>query len=1335
MPPLPSLDETDHTLPSISQMSIAEIKHELLSLNNPSFVFNQRDDLESALRAARIKTRRTDDVGLAVGVGSGGGLSSGSGSGSGNSTSAALHAAKSNTPSSNNSNGDKPNSESNGNNSVGSNNLNVNLNLNAIDNHTATTSASTAMWSDLEDLAEDKDELSRRLVEYFVMVSSVPISEDDPEIDPNSPAKNDGKSKAAQKSRRANKSRPPDPSRDKMNSRTAGRFEVRRAHLMKYSEPEQEQGGGHDSYAALGGIAESNHGGKAMTRQNSVDSTASTDEEDDGTPGRVVKFQPSVPLAFGTSKNSVNSAELEKQQSSQQQQQQQQQQQAEDDIEDYALEPVITARYPKEDYPDQPLNIRLPHFCHPEGTDFIFPTREYKMPRIHHFVLTDSLGGKQYGTCLTVYEEFFPPGKEGEEYREKKKKDKSLPTFYAPRVLCLLSTYPYLSSFRTYLTQLYRLATSTNVMTAPIERYVQNICSEIPAPPPGAFEVKLNILGSTVRFWAPPADQPIPYVSLPFKVLFECLDIGNVLFAWYTLACERKVLLVSSQLSLLTVCAEILQSLLFPMRWSHLYIPVLPRSLSPMLDAPMPYLCGISRENFPYAVADISDETIVVDLDRNIITLGPNTPDLPPLPHKRRMKLESALKANAGEVFWEARNLCKEDVLNIRAAGDEVALSNLLGKAGAVWDEKMNTRDDAFNLAHAPDSMTLEFNDDARIDANDGKQSRWDAVQEAFLRFYVAMLQDYRKFLPVDASPDARTSWRGSDGVSEVRFRAEDFVLAQSPDFQPFLEELIGTQQFDDFVTKRMYNAGNAPDVTFFDQSIDAKKNRSKLKFKKVETPFLHSASAHKDLKSADAVEPTAEGLPPLPEGQTAYMYKMWPLEFDESLFGRPRPIPKIISAEFDRMNALKSMLRAQHGFADDTRGSGGRNKSPEVTAFVLFFTTFTSVIGKELAKVERKHGTEFGGTALDVSVKSAASRMSLIEIDDNMEVARTIAKAQIDLAYHTLTLMQLRKLPAEPVTYKLLIEACGRCKVSHRATQLMKMLTYDGLAANSEIHSSFITAFSRGDEADPSAVVLYNNYGDTASDISSSFGGSLTPLREENRSEHSIDMISELSPVPSESSKSKKSIKTTMKSSLNRRMFRKVKPRRRKVSNTTLTKKKNLATSNAITKQIELGESLLESLYPGIVIDTESDSCPKCAQVLSNDEIIVGWTPCASKEYQTTCPSCKNKFVPKFSVSCKNPEFVGSQGKGTTLFCDYLSPWVLLREIRGVMNASGGFDKILDEKFRSGSDINATLWWNMIVTFDRFKLPYIFLLQGSFKNQLILPSPTLNESSNDVYI
>eukprot|EP00984_Skeletonema_dohrnii_P019362 scaffold9222_cov104-Skeletonema_dohrnii-CCMP3373.AAC.1 len=77
-----------------------------------------------------------------------------------------------------------------------------------------------------------------------------------------------------------------------------------------------------------------------------------------------------------------------------------------DDIDDCILEPVVTSQYPPVDHPEQPLNPMLPHFCYPQGIEHIVPSHEYKMPRIHHFVLTDSAGGKLYGTCLTVYEEF-----------------------------------------------------------------------------------------------------------------------------------------------------------------------------------------------------------------------------------------------------------------------------------------------------------------------------------------------------------------------------------------------------------------------------------------------------------------------------------------------------------------------------------------------------------------------------------------------------------------------------------------------------------------------------------------------------------------------------------------------------------------------------------------------------------------------------------------------------------------------------------------------------------------------------------------------------------------
>ncbi|KAL7534715.1 hypothetical protein ACHAXR_007621, partial [Thalassiosira sp. AJA248-18] len=816
------------------------------------------------------------------------------------------------------------------------------------------------------------------------------------------------------------------------------------------------------------------------------------------------------------------------------------------DIDDCILEPVITAQYPPVDHPDQPLNPMLPQFCHPHGTDVIVPLHEYKMPTVHYFVLTDSMGGKLYGTCLTVYEEFLLPseieirsGEQGDDLDHSREEGQE-----RGYVECSVNGSPIL----------YRLATTTNLMTAPLERYILNICSEVPAPPPGSFEVKVSILDSNIRFWAPPADQPIPYVSLPYGVLFECLDIGNVLFAWYTLACERKMLLVSSQLSLLAVCSEILCSMIFPMRWSHLYIPCLPRFLTPMLDAPMPYLCGISREVFPYAVGEISDETVVVDLDRNVITMGSHTPDLPLLPHRRKLKLEATLEKHAGDVFWKARGLTTSEVEEARLSGDENSLAQMLGKADAVWDENICAMDEAFNLAHAPDSMSLLYSGDGSGLDNDQKQSRWDAVQEAFLRFYVSMLKDYHKFMP-SMPTDKRASWRGPGSVDGGRFLTESFVQSQLPDFHPFLEELIGTQQFDDFVTRRMYNAVDAPDVKFFDQSIDAKRNRSKLKLKKKETPFLHSAMAHRDLNQIDAIQPNRANLPPRSRFDSRYdikkeqyTYPTWPESFDESLYGNPRPIPKIITAEFDRRSALTAMLQAKQGVPGGGRLSGSNNPSPEATAFVLFFVTFSNTIGKDWTLLEQQNAI-LGGNMLDEYADEASIDSSIIDspwkpkvnppwmagdsfhslhsnfrpkpdppedivLDDGppnelcapdctnfcadvgkavdpstyigtpwtrnndstpaqnetlnvgcvkspseeelgleIEKARAIAKAQIDLGFNTLKMMRLRKLPTESITYKTLIEACGRCGIAHRAQQLMEMMTQDGMALDSEVY------------------------------------------------------------------------------------------------------------------------------------------------------------------------------------------------------------------------------------------------------------------------------------------
>jgi len=87
----------------------------------------------------------------------------------------------------------------------------------------------------------------------------------------------------------------------------------------------------------------------------------------------------------------------------------------------------------------------------------------------------------------------------------------------------------------------------------PLERYIVNVCCEIPAPPPGAYEVQVTVLDSTIRFWAPPANLPIAYVALPYQILFECLDVEHILTVWSAMILERKILLVSSQVGKHTI--------------------------------------------------------------------------------------------------------------------------------------------------------------------------------------------------------------------------------------------------------------------------------------------------------------------------------------------------------------------------------------------------------------------------------------------------------------------------------------------------------------------------------------------------------------------------------------------------------------------------------------------------------------------------------------------------------------------------------------------------------------------------------------------------------------
>jgi pentatricopeptide repeat protein len=832
----------------------------------------------------------------------------------------------------------------------------------------------------------------------------------------------------------------------------------------------------------------------------------------------------------------------------------------------------------------------------------------------------------------------------------------------------------------------------------------------------------------------------------------------------------------------------------------------------------------------------VNEETIVVDLDRNSVMFGEHTPPLPALPGKKWSKLQSSVQQITGHLFWRTRGLETEYRQFSAGKLSQWNFKRIARQKGDVrWNEKLETFDHAFNLQFTPDSENLK---DAALER---EQHQWDRLQESFLRFFVAVLKDYRKFLTIPKSDALLSPEPGAGdwlGWSKRRsFDGEGFIAAQKQEYLAYLSEFCGTQQFDDFITRRLYSP-EMPDLIFFDQSIDAKLNRSRLKLKKVDTPFLQSAKTHKTLKSFKAIEPNAADLPTKLEHDTKapFMYKTWPETFDSSLFCKARPIPTMITAEFDRQKALSSRLRAHHSPGMETvlekkseildfYGSD-YDTSPETMAFTVFFFTYSSVIGREWETYQKKRreldagrreilerdaetaahqegeipqvhssgvevadqdlmadlslgmcdacpegDTSVNNTMIYVSQQSPCPRyanelnsqaqeaydvisqmaqspfgevqqqreVSLLDNDDGLaeyEEAREVAVAQLDLAFDTLKSLGLRGLSTDPDVFKSLMEACGRCGDTTRALELIQTMKRDGLVADKEILSCFVATFSHGETGCVSPMKDDFIMGPGRhSDAYSSFlkkklegmGGDATAVTASSAEEDVLsDMLSDSgsSCVSGASSVEKPAISNPLFEWLTPHKKQKPKKTRKRRKNKKPKNPSNLPITDRLLKQIVLGESLLDFLYPDLKLEAGGDTCPQCSTVMNEDNIISGWQPSEFQDYTTKCPNCQHRFVPRFSVSCSSPTFKGSQGPGTPLFCEFLSPWVLRKELNHVILGENGIDMMLDPEWRSGTDIRATLWWNLIVMCNRYRLPFSFLLQGSFQNRLINPVP-----------
>ena len=157
-------------------------------------------------------------------------------------------------------------------------------------------------------------------------------------------------------------------------------------------------------------------------------------------------------------------------------------------------------------------------------------------------------------------------------------------------------------------------------------------------------------------------------------------------------------------------------------------------------------------------------------------------------------------------------------------------------------------------------------------------------LQTAFLKFFTSILQNYRPYL-IPASLEALNQ---DQGFTEF-FRKADFVAASDKETKPFLLNFMETQAFSEFAIERIEKSESDHDILFFDESLKAKRNRSKFRINKEMTPFIEDSS-YKISQTIQAIEPNSKNA-------TEIDYKnIFPIKLNPEFMLQPRQVKPLIT-------------------------------------------------------------------------------------------------------------------------------------------------------------------------------------------------------------------------------------------------------------------------------------------------------------------------------------------------------------------------------------------------------------------------------------------------------
>ncbi|XP_059958893.1 MAP kinase-activating death domain protein isoform X47 [Mesoplodon densirostris] len=523
-----------------------------------------------------------------------------------------------------------------------------------------------------------------------------------------------------------------------------------------------------------------------------------------------------------------------------------------------AQTPELLRRYPLEDHAEFPLPPDVVFFCQPEGCLSVRQRRmSLREDTSFVFTLTDKdTGVTRYGICVNFYRSFQKrmPKEKGEAGAGSRGKEgphatciseevgtessESGPSLQPPRAdstpdvnqsprgkrrakaesrsrnstltsLCVLSHYPFFSTFRECLYTLKRLVdccserllgkklgiprgiqrdTMWRIFTGSllveekssallhdlreIEAWIYRLLHS-PVPVSGQKRVDIEVLPQELQqalTFALPDPSRFTLVDFPLHLPLELLGVDACLQVLTCILLEHKVVLQSRDYNALSMSVMAFVAMIYPLEYMFPVIPLLPTcmaSAEQLLLAPTPYIIGVPASFFLYKLDfKMPDDVWLVDLDSSRVIAPTNAEVLPILPEPESLELKKHLKQALASM-----SLNTQPILNLEKFHEGQEIPLLLGRPS---NDLQSTPSTEFN-------PLIYGNDVDSVDV---------ATRVAMVRFFNSpnVLQGFQMH--------TRTLRLFPRPV--VAFQAGSF-LASRPRQTPFAEKLARTQAVEYF--------------------------------------------------------------------------------------------------------------------------------------------------------------------------------------------------------------------------------------------------------------------------------------------------------------------------------------------------------------------------------------------------------------------------------------------------------------------------------------------------------------------------------------------------------